>query len=143
MFFYVRGLHIMEMKDNENAQDDMILIDEKCDLVLSDQKEALDALAMDKDFVDKLICQKTLKGMQQLFSNRGVILSEEEIDDFIEMVKASVSKNRLSDEFLETISVGAAVEHSPLPYCGLLYSIGNLVNGKKENPAYIDSAMWI
>ena len=64
----------MENRENENIQDDMILQNNESALVISDQKEALSALAMDDEFVNNLISQTTLKAMQQLFYNRLLLL---------------------------------------------------------------------
>ena len=88
-----------KMYNNNYQYDTSVVVDAKDELVLSDQKEALSALAMDEKFVKSLVSQTTLKDMQNLFRNRGVILSEREIDAFIEMNKASSSKSILPDEF--------------------------------------------
>ncbi len=130
-------------KDNKNIQDDIILTNQECGLVLSDQKEALGALAMDKEFVEKLISQKTLKSMQQLFNNRGVVLSEKEIDDFIEMVKASVTKTELPDEFFEDAAAGSSVLNNAGTY-QLINSIASQVNDEKnDNGGMQHSIFWL
>jgi hypothetical protein len=130
----------MENRENENIQDDMILQNNESALVISDQKEALSALAMDDEFVNNLISQTTLKAMQQLFYNRGVILSEEEIDDFIEMVKASVTNTELPDEFFDNAAAGASVLNNAGTY-QLVSSVVKMVNN--DSNAYWKSVLWV
>lgn len=130
----------MENRENENIQDDMILQNNESALVISDQKEALSALAMDDEFVNNLISQTTLKAMQQLFYNRGVILSEEEIDDFIEMVKASVTNTELPDEFFDNAAAGSSVLNNAGTY-QLVNSIVRMVNN--ESNTYWESVLWV
>lgn len=130
----------MENRENENIQDDMILQNNESALVISDQKEALSALAMDDEFVNNLISQTTLKAMQQLFYNRGVILSEEEIDDFIEMVKASVTNTELPDEFFDNAAAGSSVLNNAGTY-QLVSSVVKMVNN--DSNAYWESVLWV
>lgn len=126
--------------ENNNVQDDVAVVDIKDDLILSDQKEALNALSMDEKFIESLVSQKTLKDMQRLFNNRGVILSEEEIDSFIEMVKASSSNKSLPDEFFEDASAGVLNNQG-------MYSLVNntvdLINDSKESKKISGSVFWI
>lgn len=125
---------------NRGIQDDLVLSNVKNDLILSDQREALSALSMDDEFVENLISQKTLKGVQKLFSNRGVILSEEEIDSFIEMVKSVSSKEQLPDEFFEDAAAGVLNNQG---MHRLVNSTADIINGTPESKEIYNSVFCI
>lgn len=127
---------------HSDIKDDMILSDMKDEMVVSDQKEALAALAMDKEFVENLISQKSLKDMQALFSNRGVILSEEEVDLFIEMVRKSSAKEELPDNFFGDIAAGSYERLVNEGMGKLVGSMSACINGEPESKKFGDSVIW-
>lgn len=126
---------------NVNLQDDMATIDQEDGMVLSDQKEALKILANDKGFLKELISKKNVKDMQNLFSKRGVILSFEQIDLFIEMVRHSALKEELPDDFFENAAAGDGVLNNEGAH-NLIGSITNLVNEIPESPEVRESIFW-
>lgn len=75
-------------------------------LVVSDQHDALNKLASEPEFVKALLAQKTMQEMQNLFLGRGVTLSYEEIDAFLEVVKSSLRKEKLDDDSLDKVPGG-------------------------------------
>ena len=130
------------MKENDKVQNDMVLNNVCDDLVVSDQKESLSALSLDSGFVENLIAQRTLKKLQKLFANRGVVLDENETDGFIEMVKSFSSKMPLPDEFFENASAGSAVLNNQ-GMLDLVNKTAEVINETPEKKSFFKSIFWI
>lgn len=125
---------------NINLEDDMALPDQKDELVVSDQKEALNVLSKDESFLKSLVSQKTMNDMQKLFRSRGVILSFEEIDSFIGMVRHSSLKEELPDEFFENASAGV-LNNSGM--YNLVGATSDIINDTPENEGFSKSVLWL
>lgn len=132
----------MAIGERDNVKNDMVLNNICDDLVVSDQKESLNALALDTAFVENLISQRTLKDMQKLFANRGVILSENEVDNFIEMVKSFSTKLPLPDAFFEDAAAGSRVLNNT-GMLGLANKTADIISSNPDRNDFSDSVFWI
>ena len=122
-----------------DTKDDMILADVKDELIVSDQSEALNAVAMDTDFVKNLISQETVKNMQGVLNNRGIILNLAQVDAFIDMVRASSSLQELPDDFFEEANAG--VLNNPGMY-KLVGRAADIINTEPESAQLRNSVLW-
>ncbi len=133
----------MDLHNNEKRISPYGVSDAGTEMILSDQKEALSALALDQEFVEHLLAQKTLKGMQSLFKNRGVILSAKEIDDFIEMVKAFSTKQALPDQFFENAAAGFASNTGAITLASKMAETVNSPEPSIRPKLLEDSVFWL